>query len=65
MLTQSVRADSPIVPGHEVIGRVVAVGDRVEDWRVGDRVGAGWHGGQDGWWALMIKSQPPFSRLAL
>ncbi|KAI0172249.1 putative alcohol dehydrogenase [Hypoxylon sp. FL1284] len=38
----------PLVPGHEVIGRVAAVGDGVSAWKVGDRVGAGWHGGHDG-----------------
>jgi propanol-preferring alcohol dehydrogenase len=37
----------PRVPGHEVIGRVDAVGDGVEGWNVGDRVGVGWFGGQD------------------
>jgi len=35
----------PRVPGHEVAGRVDAVGERVTQWAVGDRVGAGWHGG--------------------
>jgi D-arabinose 1-dehydrogenase-like Zn-dependent alcohol dehydrogenase len=29
----------PITPGHEVVGRVIAVGDRVVDWKIGDRVG--------------------------
>ena len=39
----------PVVPGHEVIGKVVAVGAALsEKWKVGDRVGAGWHGGHDG-----------------
>ena len=28
----------PITPGHEAVGRVVAVGEGVTDWRVGDRV---------------------------
>ena len=28
-----------VTPGHEVCGRVIALGDRVTDWRVGDRVG--------------------------
>ncbi|KAL1979144.1 hypothetical protein VTN96DRAFT_6682 [Rasamsonia emersonii] len=38
----------PIVPGHEIIGRVAAVGDGVSEWKIGDRVGGGWHGGHDG-----------------
>lgn len=35
----------PRVPGHEVAGRVDAVGPGVTPWKVGDRVGVGWHGG--------------------
>ena len=38
----------PRVPGHEVIGRVDAVGPGVEGWTVGQRVGVGWHGGYCG-----------------
>lgn len=37
----------PRVPGHEVAGRVDAVGDDVANWKKGDRVGVGWHGGHD------------------
>ena len=36
----------PIIPGHEVIGNVAAVGDGEKRWKVGDRVGGPWHGGQ-------------------
>lgn len=32
----------PIVPGHQVVGRVGAVGEGVRDWREGDRAGAYW-----------------------
>ena len=32
----------PMVPGHQVIGRVVAAGNRVSQWRDGDRVGVAW-----------------------
>ena len=35
----------PRVPGHEIAGRIDAVGDGVTAWKVGDRVGVGWHGG--------------------
>ena len=35
----------PRVPGHEVVGDVVAIGEGEKLWKVGDRVGAGWHGG--------------------
>jgi D-arabinose 1-dehydrogenase-like Zn-dependent alcohol dehydrogenase len=38
----------PRVPGHEIAGRVHAVGEDVEPWRVGDRVGVGWFGGHCG-----------------
>ncbi|KAE8453919.1 hypothetical protein EG329_007695 [Mollisiaceae sp. DMI_Dod_QoI] len=38
----------PIVPGHEIIGHVVAVGDGVMGWSIGDRAGGAWHGGHDG-----------------
>jgi D-arabinose 1-dehydrogenase-like Zn-dependent alcohol dehydrogenase len=33
------------VPGHEIAGRVDAVGATVTAWKAGDRVGIGWHGG--------------------
>lgn len=29
---------SPIIPGHEIVGDLVAVGAGEEDWKVGDRV---------------------------
>jgi D-arabinose 1-dehydrogenase-like Zn-dependent alcohol dehydrogenase len=35
----------PRVPGHEVAGRVDAVGANVTLWKTGQRVGVGWHGG--------------------
>ena len=37
----------PRIPGHEVAGVIDEVGDRVTAWRKGQRVGIGWHGGQD------------------
>jgi D-arabinose 1-dehydrogenase-like Zn-dependent alcohol dehydrogenase len=38
----------PRVPGHEVAGVVDALGTGVTEWRTGQRVGVGWHGGHDG-----------------
>src|SRR4051812_42723830 len=35
----------PRIPGHEVIGVIDAVGPDVADWKSGQRVGVGWHGG--------------------
>lgn len=34
----------PLVPGHEIVGRVAAVGRGVERFRAGDRVGVPWLG---------------------
>lgn len=39
----------PRVPGHEVIGVVDAVGSGVAQWKEGQRVGVGWHGGNCGY----------------
>ena len=38
----------PIVPGHQAVGRVAAVGPGVRGWREGDRAGAYWLAGTDG-----------------
>ncbi|MDF1595534.1 MAG: zinc-dependent alcohol dehydrogenase family protein [Acidimicrobiia bacterium] len=35
----------PIIPGHQAVGRVVAVGAGVDGWAVGDRAGVGWMAG--------------------
>jgi len=37
----------PRVPGHEVAGIIDQVGQGVTAWKKGQRVGVGWHGGQD------------------
>ena len=34
----------PRVPGHEIAGRIDAVGSAITAWKVGQRVGVGWHG---------------------
>ena len=38
----------PVVPGHEVAGTVAALGEGVEGWEEGQRVGVGWFGGNCG-----------------
>src|SRR6266446_1337115 len=35
----------PRVPGHEIAGRIDAVGADVTNWQPGEGVGVGWHGG--------------------
>jgi len=35
----------PRIPGHEIAGRIDAVGADVTNWKPGQRVGVGWHGG--------------------
>ncbi|KAK7692067.1 hypothetical protein QCA50_005472 [Cerrena zonata] len=42
---QAVPAGLPRIPGHEVVGDIVAVHSSETRYKVGDRVGAGWHGG--------------------
>ena len=39
---------SPVVPGHQVVGVVTAVGQRVEGWALGERAGITWLAGFDG-----------------
>ena len=38
----------PRVPGHEIAGRIDAVGALVQGWKIGQRVAVGWFGGQCG-----------------
>src|SRR5262249_21870412 len=38
----------PRVPGHEVVGRIEALGSGVSGWKIGQRVGVGLFGGEDG-----------------
>lgn len=34
----------PVVPGHQIVGVVDAIGSGVEEWRIGERAGVGWLG---------------------
>jgi D-arabinose 1-dehydrogenase-like Zn-dependent alcohol dehydrogenase len=38
----------PRSPGHEIAGVIDALGQNTDPWKVGDRVGIGWHGGHCG-----------------
>lgn len=37
-----------MVPVHEIVENVAAVGEGVTSWAGGNCIGAGWHGGHDG-----------------
>jgi len=39
---------TPVVPGHQIVGRVDAIGDGVTGWRIGDRAGVAWLAGTCG-----------------
>ena len=43
-----IHGNLPIVPGHEIVGRVIALGPDAEKFVVGDRVGVPWLGSTDG-----------------
>ncbi len=56
----------PLVPGHEIVGRVVEAGSAVGGLTLGDRVGIGWQAGSchhcryctEGWENLCTQHQP-------
>jgi uncharacterized zinc-type alcohol dehydrogenase-like protein len=35
----------PLVPGHEIVGKIIEKGERVAHLKIGDRVGVGWQAG--------------------
>jgi len=37
----------PRVPGHEIVGIIDELGTGVSEWKKGQRIGVGWHGGHD------------------
>lgn len=53
------RLSLPRVPGHEVTGRIDALGRDVQQWQVGQRVGVGFLGGHCGvCWPLKASAAP-------
>lgn len=47
-------SEYPRIPGHEVVGTIVRLGTNVSKWKLGQRVGIGWHGGHGHTTALSI-----------
>ncbi|KAJ5998638.1 alcohol dehydrogenase [Penicillium sp. IBT 35674x] len=48
----------PIIAGHEVLGEIVAIGPNVHGWKLGDRAGGAWHGGNDGNCKACVRGMP-------
>jgi propanol-preferring alcohol dehydrogenase len=48
ILDGDIHGTLPIVPGHEIVGRVISLGPAAEGFAVDDRVGVPWLGGTDG-----------------
>ncbi|WHX64566.1 alcohol dehydrogenase [Peribacillus frigoritolerans] len=47
MAIQGGSPEYPRIPGHEVIGVVEELGTGSTKWKIGERVGIGWHGGNN------------------
>ena len=50
----------PRAPGHEIAGRIDAMGAGVKGWQTGDRVGVGWFGGNCGYCRQCRHGEPMF-----
>lgn len=48
VINQAFHSGLPRIPGHEIVGEVVAVHSSEKAFKIGDRVGGGWHGGHCG-----------------
>jgi propanol-preferring alcohol dehydrogenase len=54
----------PVVPGHQAVGEVAAVGSGVEGWAIGDRAGTTWLGGFDGTCSFCVTGRENLCRAA-
>ena len=52
-----VKARLPIVPGHEIVGRIIAMGNGVTGFAIGQRVGVPWLGGTCGTCAYCLSGR--------
>lgn len=52
------RHADPLIPGHELVGNIVALGDEVEEWRAGERVVSELHTGADRTCPLCLRGDP-------
>jgi alcohol dehydrogenase, propanol-preferring len=55
---------SPVIPGHQAVGVVAAVGSGVEDWVVGERAGTTWLAGFDGICGFCLSGRENLCRAA-
>jgi propanol-preferring alcohol dehydrogenase len=55
---------SPVVPGHQAVGAVVAVGPGVAGWKIGERAGATWLAGFDGTCRFCVEGRENLCRAA-
>lgn len=55
---------SPVVPGHQAVGVVTAVGPGVEGWTVGERAGTTWLAGFDGTCGFCLTGRENLCRAA-
>ena len=53
----------PLIPGHEIVGRVEEVGEKVDNFRVGDRVGVAWLAFACGFSGTARKTRRTFARM--
>lgn len=55
---------SPVVPGHQAVGTVVAVGAGVVGWSIGERAGTTWLAGFDGTCRFCLEGRENLCRAA-
>jgi propanol-preferring alcohol dehydrogenase len=55
---------SPVVPGHQAVGVVTAIGHDVEGWALGDRAGTTWLAGFDGSCSFCLAGRENLCRAA-